>query len=70
MHLNWWMKNRFLLLNKMESDLKHSGVLILRLEDANGEQKVAVVKKILSDYADMIQNKFCVFQDGRLRIKK
>lgn len=70
MHLNWWMKNRFLLLNKMESDLKHSGVLILRLEDANGEQKAAVVKKILSDYADMIQNKFCVFQDERLRIKK
>lgn len=52
------------------SGLKHSGVLILRLEDANGAQKVAVVKKILSDYSDMIQNKFCVFQDGRLRIKK
>lgn len=52
------------------SGLKHSGVLILRLEDANGEQKLEVVKKILGDYADKIQNRFCVFQDGRLRIKK
>jgi predicted nuclease of predicted toxin-antitoxin system len=52
------------------SGLKHSGVLILRLEDANSEQKLEVVKKILGDYADKIQNRFCVFQDGRLRIKK
>jgi predicted nuclease of predicted toxin-antitoxin system len=52
------------------SGLKHSGVLILRLEDANGDQKLEVVKKILRDFADKIQNRFCVFQDGRLRIKK
>ncbi|MBI5741860.1 MAG: DUF5615 family PIN-like protein [Nitrospirae bacterium] len=52
------------------SGLKHSGVLILRLEDANGDRKLEVVKKILSDYTDKIQNRFCVFQDGRLRIKK
>ena len=47
----------------------HSGVLILRLEDATGEQKIGIVKKILLEYADKIENKFCVFQDGRLRIK-
>lgn len=52
------------------SGLKHSGVLILRLEDANGDQKLEIVKKILSDFADKIQNRFCVFHDGRLRIKK
>lgn len=51
------------------SGMKHSGVLILRLEDAKGDQKVEIVKKILSDYINKIQNKFCVFQDGRLRIK-
>jgi len=36
------------------SGLKHSGVLILRLEDADGNQKLEVVKKILSGYADRI----------------
>ncbi len=51
------------------SGLKHTGVLILRLEDANGDQKLAVVKKILDNYAEKIWKKFCVFQDGRLRIK-
>ena len=51
------------------SGMKHSGVLILRLEDANGAQKVEIIKKILSEYTGKIQNKFCVFQDGRLRIK-
>ena len=47
----------------------HSGVLILRLEDANGDQKVVILKKILNEYGDKIRNKFCVFQDGRLRIR-
>jgi len=51
------------------SGMKHSGVLILRLEDANGAQKIEIVKKILSEYAGKIPNKFCVFQNERLRIK-
>jgi len=51
------------------SGLRHSGVLILRLEDANGDQKLLVIKKILENYADKMGEKFCVFQDGRLRIK-
>jgi len=51
------------------SGMKHSGVLILRLEDADAEEKANVVRKILNDYGDKILNKFCVFQDGRLRIR-
>ncbi|MDP2681528.1 MAG: DUF5615 family PIN-like protein [Deltaproteobacteria bacterium] len=47
----------------------HSGVLILRLEDANGDKKVETVKKILSEYSDKLYGKFCVFQGERLRIK-
>ncbi|HLA51534.1 MAG TPA: DUF5615 family PIN-like protein [Thermodesulfobacteriota bacterium] len=47
----------------------HSGVLILRLEDANGDRKVEIVKKIFSEYLDKIQDKFCVFQGGRLRVR-
>lgn len=48
----------------------HAGVLILRLEDATGDEKVAVVKKILSEHQDKIQGRFCVFQAGRLRISR
>ena len=48
----------------------HSGVLLLRLEDAPSEKKVSVVRSILSQYADDMQGRFCVFQQGRLRIKR
>ncbi|MDP3111397.1 MAG: DUF5615 family PIN-like protein [Thermodesulfovibrionales bacterium] len=47
----------------------HSGVLILRLEDADSCQKVKVMKKILAEYSDKLHGKFCVFQGERLRIK-
>lgn len=47
----------------------HSGVLILRLDDANGDKKVKTIKKILSEYSDKLYGKFCVFQGERLRIK-
>jgi predicted nuclease of predicted toxin-antitoxin system len=52
------------------SGLAHSGVLILRLEDATGEEKVDVVKAILSEFATSIENKFCVYQNGKLRIRR
>lgn len=48
----------------------HAGVLILRLEDATGNEKADVVKKILSEHSDKIHGRFCVFQAGRLRIAK
>ncbi|MBF0344428.1 MAG: DUF5615 family PIN-like protein [Nitrospirae bacterium] len=47
----------------------HTGVLILRLDNATGNEKVEVVKEIISKYADKIKDKFCVFQGGRLRLK-
>lgn len=40
-----------------------------RLENANADQKVKNIKKILSEYSDKLQGKFCVFQGERLRIK-
>lgn len=48
----------------------HSGVLLLRLDNANGEEKVNVIKTILLKYSDKIENHFCVFQNGRLRIRR
>ena len=52
------------------SEITHTGVLILRLEDATGEEKVRVVREILTNYSDKIEKRFCVFQDGKLRIRK
>ena len=48
----------------------HSGVLLLRLEDARANEKVKTIEKILTDYSNRLQNRFCVFQYGRLRIRK
>jgi predicted nuclease of predicted toxin-antitoxin system len=48
----------------------HAGVMILRLSDARADEKIEVLKNILRNYSDQIENSLCVYQDGRLRIKK
>ena len=52
------------------SGKRHSGILLLRLEAATGDQKVKVVERIIRIFKKEIRNKFCVYQDDRLRIKK
>ena len=52
------------------SSMEHSGVLLLRLEDATGSEKLKVVKNIMNNYADLIKNSFCVFQNDKFRIRK
>jgi len=52
------------------SGLPHAGVLILRLEDARSDEKVKTIEKILAEHSDRLLNNFCVFQNGRLRIRK
>lgn len=52
------------------SGLFHGGVLLLRLEGAKSDEKVKIVENILVKYADKLSNKFCVYKDGRLRIRK
>lgn len=52
------------------SGLLHAGVLLLRLEDAKSNEKVKIVENILEKYSDMLLNKFCVFKDEKLRIRK
>ena len=49
--------------------MEHSGVLILRLEDANGSEKLKVVKHIIKNYVDRMKNCFCVYQNDKFRIK-
>ena len=52
------------------SGLDHSGVLLLRLEDAKSDEKVKIIQEILLKYEDKLKNNFCVYQHGKLRIKK
>jgi len=52
------------------SGLPHSGVLLLRLEDSKADEKVKTVKKILTEYSDRLLNNFCVFRNGRFRIRE
>ena len=51
------------------SSMEHSGVLLLRLEDATGTD-LQIVKHIMKNYSDRIKNYFCVFQNDKIRIKK
>jgi predicted nuclease of predicted toxin-antitoxin system len=47
----------------------HAGVLLLRLEDADSDEKIKVIEAILGKYSEKICNNFCVYKDGKLRIK-
>ena len=47
----------------------HSGILLLRLEDAVAEEKLSVIQNIFPAHLDEIKNNFCVYQNGKLRIR-
>ncbi len=47
----------------------HAGVLLLRLEVERAAVKVGAVRAIFGQYADTLVNRFCVYQDGRIRIR-
>jgi predicted nuclease of predicted toxin-antitoxin system len=49
--------------------LPHRGILLLRLEDAVGEEKLAAIQNIFPRYSSQIKNNFCVYQNGTLRIR-
>ena len=49
--------------------LKHTGVLLLRLDDANAKKKLDIVSEILKNYYEMIPGNFCVYQNGKFRIR-
>ena len=52
------------------SGLPHKGVLLLRLEQENASAKVKVLSQILADYIQDLEDHFCVYQKGNLRIRK
>jgi predicted nuclease of predicted toxin-antitoxin system len=50
--------------------MKHRGVLLLKLEEATGQEKLEVFQQIMEKYSFQIVNCFCVFQNDKLRIRK
>jgi len=47
----------------------HAGVLLLRLEAARSDGKVAVVEEIFGKYEKQLLGNFTVYQSGHLRIR-
>jgi predicted nuclease of predicted toxin-antitoxin system len=47
----------------------HAGVLLLRLDDATGEEKTRVVRQIFTRHGHQLADHFSVYQNGRLRIR-
>ena len=52
------------------SGLQHSGILLLRLEDATGSEKQKVIAQIIEKYAKNLENNFCVYQNKKFRFRK
>lgn len=48
---------------------KSYGVLLLRLNEMNGEQKMEVVKYILTNFSAEIPFNFCVYYRNRFRVR-
>ena len=49
--------------------LHHTGVLLLRLDDATGAEKAAVVRGIFEQRGDALPGRFSVYQAGHIRIR-
>jgi predicted nuclease of predicted toxin-antitoxin system len=47
----------------------HAGVLLLRLQHADGATKAQIVDSIFSQFGNQLPGHFSVYQDGNLRIR-
>ena len=47
----------------------HAGVLLLRMPGANRDEKIRVAQEIVDRYGDQLPGHFCVYRQGRLRIR-
>lgn len=52
------------------SGMAHAGVLLLRMEDADGANKLKVMRAIVENHISEIQGCFAVYQQDKLRIRK
>jgi len=49
--------------------LKFYGVLLLRLENMNGDEKTGILEQILQNHSSQLEKNFCVFQKGKFRVR-
>ena len=49
--------------------LPHKGVLLLRYEELLPEERIETIVKIISFHRENLENKFSVYQNGKLRIQ-
>ncbi len=47
----------------------HVGVLLLRMDDADGDAKANAIRLIVQNHAHELAGHFCVYQNGVLRIR-
>jgi predicted nuclease of predicted toxin-antitoxin system len=52
------------------SGMTHAGVLLLRMEGADGQNKLQVMREIVQNHGEEIRGYFAVYQQDKLRIRK
>jgi predicted nuclease of predicted toxin-antitoxin system len=48
---------------------QHSGILLLRLEDAVAQEKLAVIQSLFPSQTETVKKYFAVYQNGKLRVR-
>jgi predicted nuclease of predicted toxin-antitoxin system len=51
------------------SNKPHSGILLLRIEDASPNDFLKIIEHIFENHWNKIGRNFCVFKSGKLRIR-
>jgi len=52
-----------------KENIAHKGILLLRLEDADSEEKLAVIQNIIPFHLEKLKHNFSVYQNGKLRAR-
>jgi len=52
------------------SGLTHKGILLLRMPGAGRVEKIQVVEEIIHRYGDQLPGHFCVYRQGKLRVRR
>ena len=48
----------------------HRGVVLLRLDDERASSKIAVIRRLLGDYAEQLPDRFLVVTETRVRFAR
>lgn len=48
----------------------HAGVLLLRLDDADSQEKLRVIQQIFALHRELLTGNYCIYHRGRFRIRR